>query len=206
MLGVAISTVAGRFRIALRAGVGCQTSVTASQISTAKSSSVPVKLSGLYWKIQSVSGRSSASCLMSSRTLDRDIDDAGAVELEDDPPLQRGGRVVEVHDRAPSAAQALESARDEVGARLGQNLDGDVLGNQAAFDQLAGEVEVGLGGGRKADLDLLEADLQQLLEHPHLARGVHGLDERLVAVAQVDAAPRGRARSASGWARCDRAG
>ena len=66
MLGVAISTVAGRFRIVLRAGVGRQTAVTASQISTAKSSSVPVKLSGLYWKIQSVSGRSSASFLMSS--------------------------------------------------------------------------------------------------------------------------------------------
>jgi len=49
MLGVAISTVAGRFRITFLAGVGSHTSMTRSQISTAKSSSVPVKLSGEYW-------------------------------------------------------------------------------------------------------------------------------------------------------------
>ena len=42
MFGVAISTVAGRFRMTLRSGVGCQTSVTASHTSTANSSSVPV--------------------------------------------------------------------------------------------------------------------------------------------------------------------
>jgi hypothetical protein len=39
---VAISTVAGRLRITGRSGVGCQISVTASQTSTAKDSSVPV--------------------------------------------------------------------------------------------------------------------------------------------------------------------
>ncbi len=40
--GVAISTVAGRLMITLRSGVGCQTSLTALQTSTANSSSVPV--------------------------------------------------------------------------------------------------------------------------------------------------------------------
>jgi len=45
-LGVASSTVAGRLMMVLCSGVGCQTAVTASQISTAKSSSVAVKLSG----------------------------------------------------------------------------------------------------------------------------------------------------------------
>ena len=39
-----------------RAGVGSQTSITASQISTAKSSSVPVKLSGEYSSVTSLSG------------------------------------------------------------------------------------------------------------------------------------------------------
>ena len=42
-------------------GVGCHTSITASQISTAKASSVPVKLSGEYWYITSVSGIAAAS-------------------------------------------------------------------------------------------------------------------------------------------------
>ena len=65
MLGVAISTVAGRLRIIFFCGVGCQTSMTASQMSRANSSSVPVKLSGEYSKTHSVLGSASASCLTS---------------------------------------------------------------------------------------------------------------------------------------------
>ncbi len=64
MLGVAISTVAGRLTIILRSGVGSQTSFTASQTSTAKSSSVPVKLSGEYWNVQFVSGCAAAQSRM----------------------------------------------------------------------------------------------------------------------------------------------
>lgn len=47
--GVERSTVAGRFRMISRPSDGCQTSQTASQTSRAKSSSVSVKISGLYW-------------------------------------------------------------------------------------------------------------------------------------------------------------
>ena len=57
------------------------------------------------------------------------------------------------------------------------------------FDDVANEVEVGLGGRREADLDLLEAHLDELDEHRVLAVEVHRVDEGLVAVAQVDAAP-----------------
>ena len=63
MFGVAISTVAGRLRISRFRGVGRITSLTASQISSAKSSSVPVKLSGEYSKMNSVSGAAAASAL-----------------------------------------------------------------------------------------------------------------------------------------------
>ncbi len=48
MFGVATSTVAGRLRITGRCGVGCQTSITASQISFANGSSVIVNVSGEY--------------------------------------------------------------------------------------------------------------------------------------------------------------
>src|SRR3546814_1413434 len=51
------------------------------------------------------------------------------------------------------------------------------------------EVEVGLGGRREAVLDLLEALLQERVEHAALAGRVHRVDEGLVAVAQVDRAP-----------------
>ena len=46
--GPYISTVLGRLRMIGRSGVGSITSITASQISTANSGSVPVKLSGEY--------------------------------------------------------------------------------------------------------------------------------------------------------------
>jgi hypothetical protein len=47
-LAVDISTVAGRLTISFFCGVGWKTSATAAQMSRAKSSSVPVKLSGEY--------------------------------------------------------------------------------------------------------------------------------------------------------------
>jgi hypothetical protein len=98
-----------------------------------------------------------------------------------------------VHDGARCALDALVGALDQLGTALHQHLDRDVVGDQILLDQLADEVEVGLAGGREADLDLLEAHLHQHIEHAAFAFGIHRVDERLVAVAQVDAAPQGRA-------------
>ena len=66
-------------------------------------------------------------------------------------------------------------------------------GDEVLLDERADEVEVGGAGGREADLDLLVAHLHEQPEHPQLAVGVHRVDEGLVAVAQVDAAPLRRA-------------
>jgi len=60
MLGVAHSTVAGRFRISGLSGVGIKMSITASQHSRLKSSSAVEKVSGEYSKCQSVSGWAAA--------------------------------------------------------------------------------------------------------------------------------------------------
>ena len=56
-----ISTVAGRFRIARRSGVGCHASMTALHTASDTGSSVPLNTSGEYSKRQSVSGCSAAS-------------------------------------------------------------------------------------------------------------------------------------------------
>ena len=125
--------------------------------------------------------------------LDGDVDDAGAVEPEDDPALRRRRRVVQVQDRAPDALQALEGAADQVLAGLRQHLYRHVVRNALLLDQLTDKVEVGLRGRRKTDLDLLEAEFDQCVEHAPLASGIHRFDECLVAVAQVDTAPGGRA-------------
>ena len=92
-----------------------------------------------------------------------------------------------MHDRALRAAQRLEGAPDQRLARLRQHLDDDVVGNAALLDQPAHEVEVGLRRRREADLDFLVAHLHEQLEHAQLALAVHRLDQRLVAVAKVDA-------------------
>ena len=126
------------------------------------------------------------------RAGDGDLRDAGRLEAEDDAALQGRGRVVEMDDGAPGAAHALHGAPDQLVARLGQHLDGHVVGDQLLVDERADEIEIGLRGGGKADLDLLEAHAHEGVEEAALALRPHGLDQRLVAVAQIDAAPDGR--------------
>ena len=123
----------------------------------------------------------------------RDLGDTVPVEPEDDAPLEGRGGVVEVDDRPLRARDALEGAGDELGTGLGEDLDGHVVRDRVVLDEVAAEVEVGLRGGGEAHFDLLEAHLHEGLEHPLLAFVVHRVDERLVAVAKVDAAPDGRA-------------
>ena len=91
-----------------------------------------------------------------------------------------------MQDRALGTLDRLEGAADQFLARLGQHLDGDVVGDHLLLDDLADEVEIGLRGGRESDLDLLEAHADQELEHAALALGPHRLDQGLVAVAEVD--------------------
>ena len=119
----------------------------------------------------------------------RDLHDLRPVGVEHDPALGRRGRIVEMDDGAPRAADGVEGAPDQVVARLGQHLDGDVVRDHVLLDELAAEVEIGFRGRGEADLDLLEAHPAQQLEHAPLALRPHGLDQRLVAVAQVDRAP-----------------
>ncbi len=131
--------------------------------------------------------------------LDGDGADLVAAHAEDDLAEGRRAGVVHVDDGVLRARAGFDRALDQVLAGLGQGDDGDVVGDALFVDQLAHEVEVGLGRGRKADLDFLEADLQQLLEEAQLALHAHGFDQRLVAVAQVGAHPdRGGGDAAAG--------
>jgi hypothetical protein len=124
---------------------------------------------------------------------DGDVGDPRLVLAEDDAALQGRGRIVKMDDDAPGAADRLEAALDKLGARLRQDLDGDVIRDELLLDELADEVELGLRRRRESDLDLLEAHLHQEVEHAALALGPHRLHQRLIAVAQIDAAPDRRA-------------
>jgi hypothetical protein len=97
-----------------------------------------------------------------------------------------------VHDGPSCALDGIDGAPDQFLARRRHDLDGHVVGNAVLVDELAHEVPFDLGRGGEAHLDFLEADAHQHLEHPQLALQVHGLDERLVAIAQVGGQPDGR--------------
>ncbi len=92
-------------------------------------------------------------------------------------------------DRPRRADEDLVGPLDELGAALGEDLDGDVVGDEVTLDEAAHEVEVGLRRRREADLDLLEAHGDEGVEHLQLAGWVHRVDQRLVAVPEVHRAP-----------------
>ena len=127
------------------------------------------------------------------RAADGELGDPVAVEPEDDAPLRLRRRVVEVHDRALSALDRLERALDQLRPGLREDSDRRVVGDQGLLDEQAAEVEVGLRGGREADLDLLHAETDEQVEETTLAGDVHRVDERLVPVAEIGGAPDRRA-------------
>ncbi len=121
--------------------------------------------------------------------IDRDFLDTLRVGAEHHFALQGGRRIVEVDDDLLRALDRLEGALDQFRAALGQDLDRDIVRNGAALDDRADEVEISLRGGGKGDLDLLEPHANQKLEHAVLALDAHRLDQRLIAVAEIDRAP-----------------
>ena len=127
------------------------------------------------------------------RSVHRDRGDALPVESEHDAALQGRRRVVEVHDDLVATTDRLVRPLDQLGPGLREDLDRHVIGDQVLLDELTHEVEVGLRRRREADLDLLVAHADQQVEHPPLAGRRHGVDQGLVAVPQVDAAPGRRA-------------
>ena len=133
------------------------------------------------------------------RALDRDLHDLVALHIEHHAAEHRGHRVVDVDDGALGADRRIHGAPDQLIARLGQHDDGDVVRDVLVVDQHAHEVEVGLRGGREADLDLLDADLDQHLEEAQLLFDAHRLDQCLVTVAQVGAHPDRRRGDAAAW-------
>ena len=118
--------------------------------------------------------------------MDGDCFDARLVKIEHHIALQRVGRVVEVHDRLLATAQRFVGAFNEFIATLDEHLNRHVVGNQVLFNELANEIKVGLTGRGEAHFNFGETDLAEFFEHAALALGVHRVDERLVAITQVN--------------------
>ena len=121
--------------------------------------------------------------------IDRHLHHLGLAHVEHGVAEGRAGGVIDVHDGFLGPLERLEGAADEVFAGLGEHLNAHVVGNVAALDEAAHETELGFRGRREGDLDFLEADGAEHLEHLHLLVGVHRLEKGLVAVAEIGAHP-----------------
>lgn len=105
--------------------------------------------------------------------------------------LGDGGGVVEVDDGAGGTLDGFEGTADDVVTALGEDLEGDVVGDEVLFDEGAEEFVFGFTGCREADFDFLESDFDQELEEFDFFFEAHGDDQGLVAVAEVHGAPGG---------------
>ena len=67
-----------------------------------------------------------------------------AVHAKHHVAKHRRGGVVNMHDGAARTAQRLHGAANQLLARLGQHLDGHVIGHMIAFYQQADKIKIGL--------------------------------------------------------------
>jgi len=77
-------------------------------------------------------------------SVDRNIGDAGLIETEDHATLKSRRRVVEVNDRLLGAADRFERALDQRLPGLREHLNDHVVRDEAFFDDLSHEIEIGL--------------------------------------------------------------
>ena len=107
-------------------------------------------------------------------------------------PLGHGGGIVQMHHRMGRSLHRLKGLSDDMLPGLGQHLDGHILRDHLPLDQLPKKPVLRIGGRREADLDLLKSHLHEHLKKFQLLLQAHGLDQRLISVPQIHAAPDGR--------------
>ena len=118
-----------------------------------------------------------------------DLDDTRAVHVKDDVPLEGRCGIINMENDILASLDRFIGPVDLVFPALGENLDIDIIGDHVVVDQSPEKIILDLARRREADLDLLEAELDEKAEHFHLFTDDHRIDQGLIAVAQVDAAP-----------------
>ena len=104
-------------------------------------------------------------------------------------PLCHRGGIVKMNDGPGRSLDRFKGLADDVIPGLGQHLDGHILRDHISFDQRAYKLIFRVGGRRKSHFDLLKAHFHKEIEKLQLLLQTHGLDQRLIAVPQVHAAP-----------------
>ena len=123
---------------------------------------------------------------------DRDVPNTGPVGAKHHFALQCRSGIIEMQNDVFGALHRFKTSLDQFGSTLRQDLNGDIVGDFAAFDYGADKIKIRLGGRGKRHLDLFKAHGDQEIEHAVLALDAHRLDQGLIAVAQIDGAPNRR--------------
>ena len=97
-----------------------------------------------------------------------------------------------MHHRAGRALEGVEGSADDMVAALGEHLHRHVVRDEVLFDERAQKFVLRFAGGGESDLDLLKSDVDQHPEKFKLFLQSHRLNQRLVAIPQIHAAPDGR--------------
>ena len=124
--------------------------------------------------------------------LHGDIDDLLTAHVEYHIPLQGGSGIINVHDRLLTALDGFKGALHKLLSALGQNLHDHVVGNQLPIHELAQKIIFDLACRRETDLDFLKAEFDKIVKKLYFLGHDHGINQRLIAVAQIHAAPDGR--------------
>ena len=107
-------------------------------------------------------------------------------------PLRHGRGIIQMHHRMGRSLHRLKGLFDDMFSGLGQYLNGHILRNHVPLDEFTQETVFRFRGRRKSHFDLLEAHLHQHPEKLQLLLQAHRLNQRLVPVPQINAAPDGR--------------
>ena len=99
------------------------------------------------------------------------------------------GRIVEVENDILRTREGFQRAKDEILAALAQDLNRDIIRNPVLLNEAAAKIKLDLRGRRKTDFDFLESNGDKHVEVFDFLLHAHRLSERLIAVAQIHAAP-----------------
>ena len=97
-----------------------------------------------------------------------------------------------MHHRVGRSLNRLKGLLNDMLPRLGQHLDGHILRNHVPLYKFSHKTVLCFRSRRKSHLDLLKAHLHQHPEKLQLLLQAHRLNQRLIPVPQINAAPDGR--------------
>ena len=119
----------------------------------------------------------------------RDVNDIRPTRVEDVVSLTGRGRIVEMENDVLRACQGFQRAKDEILAALSEDLNRDIVWDPVLLDETTAKIKLDLRGRRKTNFDFLESDTDKHVEVFDFFIHAHRLRERLIAVAQIHAAP-----------------